>query len=559
MWTGKRVDVVHLIVRVDVPVDTPDRNGIPTPQNPGAFMSQHRSSLTRARVAALLWGAMASWTATVEAGDKVLRPVAALEQGRVVGSRLDGIDRYLGIPYARPPTGALRWQPPQAPAAWQGAREATRFGSACAQTANYFTTNDPAAFDRPYGSEDCLYLNVWSPSGSAPAPRPVVVFIHGGSAVVGAASLPLYDGERLARELGAVFVSLNYRLGFLGIVNLPMLRSGDRLADSGSFALLDQIRALEWVQRNAASFGGHPQRVTVMGHSAGCSSIWNLMNSPLASGKFQKAVCLSGMPQQSTDTELAEPGRQLLSRLLIKDRRIATSEGLDDYLARQPANAVRGYLYGKSAVEVTTAARGIAVVRERVDGHVITSGPEGPLVNPVPAILGTTRDEMPFLLLRKFSPHTVSDMWRLIQSREPLTQRDFFSGYLDLIQFKLVSWVVNARALARVGAAADLLAATQVPVYRYEFEWAQVPQPWKSLWGAYHGIDIPFLFGNFGLDHPDFTDFTWGASKPEDRERIHRQMVTALRGFIESSDPNRHDPALNWPRWSGGGTALQIR
>ncbi|NGY03275.1 carboxylesterase/lipase family protein [Solimonas terrae] len=481
------------------------------------------------------------------AGDEVVNKV---EQGTIRGQRLDGVDRYLGLPFAKPPVGALRWQPPQAPDHWDGTRDARHFGPACAQIGNFYTSNQADTFDRPYGREDCLYLNVWAPQKRGPA-KPVIVFIHGGGSISGAASLPLYDGRRLATELDVVFVSINYRLGFFGIVDLPALKTGDPRTDSGSFALLDQIRALEWVQQNIASFGGDASKVVVMGHSAGCTSIWNLMSSPLASGKFGKVVCLSGMPRQSSDEERSASSKKLLAHLLLSDGRIASEDQADAYLRTTSPAALRTYLYAKPASDIVIAARGVRPVRERVDGHVLTAGKDGPLVNPVPAILGTTRDEAQLLLISHFGPRDFGAMWKLMQSPKALTESDFFASRIDRIEFKLTSWVVNRVLHRYLDRATRLLAATSVPVYRYEFEWDHSPEPWRSLLGAYHGIDVSFLFGNFSTDAPDFASFAWRGRDPGELERVHREMVAALRGFIDADDPDRYEPDLRWQRWSG--------
>ena len=484
-------------------------------------------------------------------------PIVRLDQGAVRGLALDGVNRFAAIPYAQPPVGPLRWKAPQDASGWQGVRDAREFGSACPQVGNFFTSNQPETFDQPYGSEDCLFLNVWAPATEGRA-RPVVVFIHGGSSLVGAASLPLYDGRRLAQELDVVFVGINYRLGFLGLANLPALKSGDRLDDSGAFALLDQVKALEWVQRNAEHFGGDPGKVIVMGQSAGCSSIWSLMLSPLATGKFHKTICLSGLPQPGKEEDQLEAGRRLLARLLIADRRIAADTQLDEYLAGTDAATLRAYLYGKTAVEITTAARGIPAVRERVDGVVLTSGRDGPLVNPVPAILGTVDDEAPLIILRPVSGLSYGALWQRIHGQGELTQRDFFPSLFALAKFKVLGWYLNRKLLSRVDEATQLLAGSSVPVYRYHFVWDRTPEPWHSLLGAYHGLDVAFALGNFELETPAFTGFSWGASAPADRERIHAQMVAAFRGFIDAGEPNRYAPDLHWPRWTGNGTEKQF-
>jgi para-nitrobenzyl esterase len=193
---------------------------------------------------------------------------------------------FRGLPFAAPPEGNLRWRAPRQAERWDGVRKADQFGPVCMQPA--FRGANP-----PRMSEDCLYLNVWTAAKSAGDRRPVMVWIHPGGYQTGSGSTPAYDGEALARK-GVVLVTINYRLGVLGFFSHPELtRESDRRA-SGNYALMDQVAALEWVQKNIAGFGGDPKRVTVFGDSAGSSSIANLMGSPQAKGLFQRAVGESG-------------------------------------------------------------------------------------------------------------------------------------------------------------------------------------------------------------------------------------------------------------------------
>jgi len=482
-----------------------------------------------------------------------------VQEGAIAGTQRNGVSRYLGIPYARPPVGDLRWAPPQGPLAWEGVRPATAFAAACAQIGNYFTSNDPQTFDRPYGSEDCLYLNVWAPTAQQRAPRPVIVFIHGGSGVVGAASLPLYDGQRLAQELDAVIISINYRLSFFGNFHLAALKSGDPARDSGNFALLDKIKALEWVQRNAARFGGNPANVTVMGHSAGCVSIWALLRSPLAKGTFDKVICLSGIPLQSTEEEALENSRQYLGEVLYADGMVESPDDAEGWLKSKTPEQVRDYLYGKSTVELSQIFKDVRPVPEVADGYVLATDVEARPVNAVPAILGNTAKEAPFLILAKFSPLDYSGMWSLIQGEQKsLSLSDFFKGPFARFEYKLSGWYFNRKLLKKVDESASLLASASVPVYRYEFRWDHIPEPWKTLYGSYHGLDVPFVFGNFDKDSPNFTSFTWADSDDAETESLHQVFVTALRGFIASGDPNHFSPAEPWPEWGSTENSIRI-
>lgn len=211
---------------------------------------------------------------------------AATTSGQVEGATRDGVTAWLGLPYAAPPVGQLRWKAPAPVAAWQGVRPATAFAPACPQTGVSMPGEAP-----PATSEDCLYLNVWSPTDRSDEPLPVVVWIHGGGWTNGATAMPLYSGANLARR-GVVFVSVAYRLGPLGFLAHPELSA--EAGSSGNYALMDQIAALRWVQANIAAFGGDPKRVTIAGQSAGGMAVSLLMASPEAQGLFSGAIAQSG-------------------------------------------------------------------------------------------------------------------------------------------------------------------------------------------------------------------------------------------------------------------------
>ena len=219
-----------------------------------------------------------------------------MEGGLVEGTVQDGITFYKGIPFAAPPTGDLRWRPPQPVKNWDGVLKADKYAPACPQIQFYIPI-----FPKVETSEDCLYLNVWTPAQSPPAAPlrvggeslPVMVWIYGGGFVMGATSTPLYSGEQLAR-MGVIVVSIAYRVGPLGFLAHPDLTAESPQKVSGNYGLLDQIAGLQWVQRNIKAFGGDPGRVTIFGESAGGISVSMLAASPLAQGLFHRAICESG-------------------------------------------------------------------------------------------------------------------------------------------------------------------------------------------------------------------------------------------------------------------------
>ena len=216
--------------------------------------------------------------------------LVTIEQGTLKGQISDGITSFLGIPYAKPPIGNLRWRPPQPPESWTGTREADEFGLACPQ----ILYPDVASMDNSVGpqSEDCLYLNIWKPEDATNKQLPVMVWIHGGGFAIGGTKIANYSGEKFAQK-GVVLVSIAYRIGVLGFMAHPELTE-ESGRSSGNYGLMDQIAALKWVQDNIAAFGGDPKNVTIFGESAGGISVSLLCGSPLTKGLFQRAISQSG-------------------------------------------------------------------------------------------------------------------------------------------------------------------------------------------------------------------------------------------------------------------------
>ena len=215
-------------------------------------------------------------------------PRALTESGAISGVHESGLNVYKGIPFAAPPVGDLRWRPPAHVASWTGTRKADAFAPACMQTGVSMPGETPPAV-----SEDCLYLNIWTPAKNGQAKLPVIVWIYGGGYINGSASMPLYWGDKLAHK-GVIVVTIAYRLGPLGFLAHPELTRESPHHSSGNYGLMDQIAALEWIQKDIAAFGGDPKNVTIAGQSSGSMSVSMLMASPLAKGLFQRAIGESG-------------------------------------------------------------------------------------------------------------------------------------------------------------------------------------------------------------------------------------------------------------------------
>ncbi len=218
------------------------------------------------------------------AGSALADPQVKIEQGALSGAVDGGISVFRDIPFAAPPVGDLRWRSPQPAPAWTGTRDATLFGPVCPQA---LRTDGKPVPEKHTENEDCLTANVWTPNTGGKLP--VMVWIYGGSFRQGGSAFSIYDGMELAQH-GVVVVTFNYRLGWLGFLDMPSLAAEHSGEPHGNYGLMDQVAALKWVQKNIASFGGDPSNVTIFGESAGGMSVNDLMVSPLARGLFDKAI-----------------------------------------------------------------------------------------------------------------------------------------------------------------------------------------------------------------------------------------------------------------------------
>ncbi len=466
-----------------------------------------------------------------------------LDSGPITGNLTGDIWSFKGIPYAAPPVGELRWRPPQAVAAWHENRACDSFGPACPQPLQAKT------FYLAVGetNEDCLYLNVWSPARSSGERLPVMVWIHGGSFETGAGSMAVYDGTRLA-ERGMVVVTINYRLGPLGFLAHPALSAESGLGVSGNYGLLDQIAALEWVQKNVAAFGGDPEAVTVFGESAGGISILDLMVSPLAEGLFQRAIVQSGIMLDqgfgvSTNGTLAqeqEQGLALAERLGIDD----SDDAVAALRAKTPDELLAAVAEGGTVLEQGLRWKPVA------DGHVLPDVPTtlwaaGRSMK-IPLIIGSTKDEGNlFTQGVMLQPHEFEAQMEVV-----------FGPYVDeaLALYPVESETEVSQAFSRmlteVGFASTARFAARVTsegasegdrqgnsAFLYHF----TRVPFDNPLGAFHGVEIPYVFGNTAL----FT--VMGPIEQADQDLSDAIMGYWTR-FAATGDPNG-DGAVTWPRY----------
>ena len=515
----------------------------------------------------------------------------ATSLGAVAGVEAAGALAWKGIPYAQPPVGALRWKAPVAAQPWSGTRVADRFGSACIQNGriygpglnNTYDATIATSLGTPVGSEDCLTLNVWRPSGNATG-LPVIFFVYGGSNISGYTADPVYDGAALARAAHAVVVTANYRVGPFGFFNLAQLKGGtDAAEDSGNFALLDLIQALKFVQANAAVFGGNPGNVTLMGQSAGAINVWALLTSPLATGLFHKAVPLSGgislasnlppgsIPTLNPASTSAAQADALLAKLLVADGTAADAAGAQAWVAGHTAAEVAAWLRGKDAgvILTTLLAGGLTGSGPIPDGTVIPVDPIAAIAagryNRMPVLAGNTNEEgklfAPFLTLLGGPPgFRIDDATRfdLMAAFDPdaaptLTEADILDPAYVPSDAPASGWTAKANLLASVFMAPsrdnvlDTLLTQQPQVWYYRFDWAQEPAPWNTVYGAAHAFDLPFLFGNFGPSL--FANAANSTANAPGRLALSAAMMASLGAFARTGDPNTPALGATWETW----------
>jgi para-nitrobenzyl esterase len=451
---------------------------------------------------------------------------------------------WLGLPFAKPPTGELRWRAPRPPDPWSGTREALSYGSSCPQFASRIGGVE-APPGSVVGNEDCLYLNVFAPHFEAqkvPKPGallPVMLWIHGGGNTIGHAGF--YDGGKLAASENVVVVTTNYRLGPLGWLYNPALSDAEStpLDRSGNYGTLDLVRALAWVRENAAVFGGDPERVTIFGESSGGENVLSLVVSPLAKGLFQRAVVQSGGASTASIAE-AQAGNPTAGPEGSTGSETVLAALGDSPRSRSPEEILRAYPGEASLgmLNMPTLIRDGVVLPKTETRELLARGE----YNQVPIVLGTNRDETKLFIFG--DPELVRRWFGIFPMlRVPK------ESYQLIAEYGSKAWKVTG-----VDSLATILRAAQGPsVYAYRFDWDEEPTlffaDYGVLLGAAHGFEIPFVFGHWKLGAAG--DRLFDAKNLPGREALSAQMRSYWAQLAYTGDPGRgrKSDLVPWSAW----------
>jgi len=470
---------------------------------------------------------------------------SGLVAGKILPSR---VKAYLGIPFAAPPVRELRWREPQRVKSWKGVYNADRKMPECIQVLRPHNINH--YFGEEASSEDCLYLNVWAPgSAKMGSNLPVIVFIYGGGSTIGSSGMAIYAGETVA-ERGAVFVNFNYRLGALGFMAHPALTAESPHHQSGNYAYLDQVAALEWIQRNIAKFGGDPRKVVISGQSAGAGSVSLLQASPLAKGLFRGVVAMSGGAWGNNGQAAKREDAEATG---LKVQEALKAKSLDD-LRQIPADRILGL-----QEEFQVGARGgsIRVGGANVDGYFLPKSPAQlfaeHLQNDVPVIVGFTHDE---------SSNELRTAKNLEEYKAAATKL-YSDAANEFLKLYPASTDAEAQEMGRTAAregmvergarnwalqqAANGKAAVHVFLYSRVHPYipgVAIADQNTATIGAYHTSDVPYWFGTQDALNIIRPTRNWTAY---DRE-LSKKMTAALIAFANTGDPGT--VAVPWPQWT---------
>lgn len=466
--------------------------------------------------------------------------IVHVQQGWLKGFQPKGskLHQFFGVPFAQPPVGPLRWKDPQPPTSLSGIREALHFGPKAMQKPVF----SDMVFRTQQTSEDCLYLNVWTPANSSEAKLPVLVYFYGGGYIAGDGSEGRYDGAALARQ-GIVVVTVNYRLGVFGFLALPALSQESPHHSSGNYGLLDQQAALAWVHRNIAAFGGDPSRITIGGESAGSISVSAQMASPLSRHLIAGAIGESGAMIRPTFPAISLKQAEQQGETFLEKAGITS-------LAE---------LRGLSADSVLDLAsrRGMPIFSPAIDGYFLPESPERIFEEgkqaQVPLLVGWNSAEVPYMALmmgQTLTPEHYQAVLHKLYGNRATEALNAFKDQPTSVLVNSATQLASDRFIVYSTwkwSELQRLHSSQ-PVYRYLFAKARPPMvqatsqssPWDPapMKGAAHASEIEYALGNLGYNHV----YAWTTND----HKVSRLMNTYFANFIKTGNPN----GSGLPHWT---------
>ncbi len=465
-------------------------------------------------------------------------PTATTAQGKATGKLVrNGTQKaFLGLPYAAPPVGDLRWKAPREAKSWTGVRDATRFGARCEQWHIW----DDYIFQDPGPSEDCLFLNVYAPAKAKTTGKlPVMVWIHGGGFIAGAGSEPRYSDSPLV-DRGIVLVTINYRLGVFGFLATDQLAK-ENGGSAGNYGLMDMVAALKWVKANIGAFGGDANNVTIFGESAGSFAVSTLTATPSAQGLFQKVIGESGALFNGAIPmgNMEQRGKH--------DQAWADGTGAKNLaeLRALPADKILDAVKNAKGIGFSPVLDGQFLPQSVPD--VYAAGKQAH----VPAIIGWNHDERTGTL----SKDMTAEKWKAYATEHYGVHADdflkAFPGGADEQAVQSADALTTAQFIGLATwrwAEADV-ATGKVPVYRYSFDEPSPPERLHPVSKAFHSAELEYVFGTLDVRQ----GATW---KPEDRT-LSQKMMDYWTNFAKSGDPNGSG-LPRWPRYDADGTILHL-